>query len=106
MLDLIHLNFFFMNKYLILLSLISGIAFGQSYAPAPGQPGSTAIHMDSSIFVDWAANVSVTRGPMNILNSSAGLVSYGTDQTVIQRYLTTQNENAAKKSIWTGSKYS
>ncbi|MBE3096691.1 MAG: sodium/solute symporter [Planctomycetes bacterium] len=33
----------------------------------------------------------------------ANLVSYGTDQAVIQRYLTTKDERAAAKSIWTNA---
>lgn len=31
----------------------------------------------------------------------ANLISYGSDQTVIQRYLTTKDENDAARSIWT-----
>jgi len=33
----------------------------------------------------------------------ANLISYGTDQAVIQRYLTTRSERAAARSIWTGA---
>lgn len=33
----------------------------------------------------------------------ANLISYGTDQAVIQRYLTTRNERAAAQSIWTNA---
>jgi len=72
-----------MNKLLIFLMLGTFGVFGQSYAPAPGQPGSTAIHMDSSIIVDWASDVVVTRGPMNILNTAAGLASYGVDADAV-----------------------
>jgi Na+/proline symporter len=35
--------------------------------------------------------------------SGASLISYGSDQTVIQRYLTTQDERAAARSIWTNA---
>ncbi|MBN2357105.1 sodium/solute symporter [candidate division KSB1 bacterium] len=31
------------------------------------------------------------------------IISYGTDQTTIQRYLTTRDEKAARHSIWTGA---
>ncbi len=31
------------------------------------------------------------------------LISYGTDQTTIQRYLTTKDEKAARQSIWAGA---
>lgn len=53
--------------------------FAQSYAPAPGQQGSTAIHKDSSVFVAWADQVVVTRGPMDIQNPTLGNASHGVD---------------------------
>ena len=31
------------------------------------------------------------------------LVSYGSDQTVVQRYLTTRDEASARRSVWTGA---
>jgi len=34
---------------------------------------------------------------------AASFISYGSDQTVIQRYLTTKDEQAAAKSIWTNA---
>ncbi|MEM9830518.1 MAG: sodium/solute symporter [Bacteroidota bacterium] len=33
----------------------------------------------------------------------ANLISYGSDQTVVQRYLTTKSEKSAAQSIWTGA---
>ena len=36
------------------LLLVSGTAFAGPYAPAAGQPGSGAIHMDDTRFVAWA----------------------------------------------------
>lgn len=33
----------------------------------------------------------------------ANLISYGSDQTVVQRYLTTQDEKSAAQSIWTSA---
>lgn len=69
-----------MNRLLLVFALLlSGYSWGQSYAPAPGSIGSTAIHKDSSVIIDWATGVSVNRGPMNITNLSAGLASYGID---------------------------
>lgn len=52
-----------MNKIL----LISALAFQfsswtQSYAHPAGQAGSTAIHMDSSLFIGWATGIEVYRG--------------------------------------------
>lgn len=34
---------------------------------------------------------------------AVNLISYGTDQTVIQRYLTTKDEKSAARSIWTNA---
>lgn len=48
------------------------------YAPAAGQPGSTAIHKDSHVFIDWAKGCSVVRGPMDISRPELGLASAGT----------------------------
>ena len=47
------------------------------FAPAPGQPGTTAMHADSSAFVAWATGCTVSPGPMNITNPSAGLAGAG-----------------------------
>lgn len=66
-----------MNKKTLIFSILASNAFGQSYAPAPGEPGSTAIYKDSSVFVSWASGVVLTRGPMNVQNTSAGQASFG-----------------------------
>jgi hypothetical protein len=55
------------------------IGWSQSFAPAAGQPGSTAIHKDSSVFVAWANNCAVTRGFMQIDHPEFGFASFGTD---------------------------
>lgn len=39
---------------LFIIFFITGISFAGSYAPAAGQEGSTAIHMDDLLFVGWA----------------------------------------------------
>jgi len=53
----------------IILVFLDGAA---QFAPAAGQPGTTAIHKDSSAIVAWATGISVSRGPINIsdLNQS------------------------------------
>jgi hypothetical protein len=49
------------------------------YAPAAGQPGSTAVAYNSPSIVAWADKVSsLVRGPRNIANPSLGLASFGT----------------------------
>ena len=55
-----------MNKVLSLFLLSISYSFGQSYAPAAGEPGSTAIHFSDPQFVSWAAQIEVIRGFVNI----------------------------------------
>ena len=71
-----------MNKYKVIFSVIvivflQTITLAQSFAPEPEEIGSNAIHKDSSIFIGWANDISITRGPMNILEPSLGLTDYG-----------------------------
>jgi hypothetical protein len=47
------------------------------YPPPAGQAGSTAIHKDSSIFVAWATNCEVMRGPINIMDPQGEKASFG-----------------------------
>lgn len=54
------------------------------YAPAAGQPGSTAISKDSPLFTGWATGVpELIRGPQNIANPSGPLASMGTTASVL-----------------------
>lgn len=73
-------------KFLIPLILLFGfcpvIGFPQ-FAPAAGNPGSTAIHMDSSIFVNWATNCSVIIGQEDISNPQSVLASAGDSSLAI-----------------------
>ncbi len=47
------------------------------YAPPAGQPGTTAIHADSNVFVDWAIECIVERGFVDISVPSNGYASFG-----------------------------
>lgn len=47
------------------------------FPPAAGQPGSTAIAADSSVFVGWATGVDLVRGPRDVAQPDSGLVSFG-----------------------------
>lgn len=47
------------------------------YAPAAGQPGSNAIHKDSTVFIDWAIASTVNFGWINIADTSQGKTSTG-----------------------------
>jgi hypothetical protein len=63
---------------LFLFSIVfSFFSFSQSFAPAPGNIGSTAIYKDSSIFVSWANGIELQRGYLDISNKSLGFASFG-----------------------------
>ncbi len=62
---------------IIILLLISNCCFSQSFEPLPGENGSIAIHKDSSLFIDWAENVVINRGPMYIEDISLGNADFG-----------------------------
>ncbi|MBN2172999.1 MAG: T9SS type A sorting domain-containing protein [Bacteroidales bacterium] len=59
----------------VLLILFSNV-FSQ-YPPPAGQEGSTAIHKDSAIFLNWASECTIEPGPMDISNPAAGLATAG-----------------------------
>ncbi|RZJ71375.1 T9SS type A sorting domain-containing protein [Flavobacterium sp.] len=71
-----------------LLCFLSLTCLAQSYPPAAGEAGSTAIPKESPNFVAWATEISVERGYVNISNptltaagsnfASAGLPEYAT----------------------------
>lgn len=63
---------------LMLIAFFFGALYAQFPGPA-GTPGSTAIHKDSSVFVNWATTCLVTRGYMDIANPSGGFASFGAD---------------------------
>ena len=52
------------------------------YAPQAGLPGSSAIHKDSSIFVNWAASGTLTRGWKDISDQSLGLAEVGDESYI------------------------
>lgn len=55
-----------MSKLLIPLFFAPIVCIAQSYAPAAGQQGSTAIHKDSQAFTAWASEITIERGFVNI----------------------------------------
>ena len=65
-------------KLLLIISLLAtSMAFTQ-FAPSAGEVGTTAVHKDSSAFVDWAFEVvEFTRGPEDIENLDGLLASFG-----------------------------
>ena len=72
-----------MNKLLLVFLVLSNYTFGQSFAPAPGNPGSTAIYKDSSIIIEWASGVQIERGPMDLTNLGLGLASFGLESDAV-----------------------
>lgn len=59
--------------------LLTSEMTAQSYAPAPGQNGSTAISKDSAIIQGWAISCAVTRGYKQIDHPEYGFVDFGNE---------------------------
>jgi hypothetical protein len=66
-----------MNRLLVAILLSSSFSFSQSFAPAPGNLGSTAIHKDSSIIIAWATGIELKRGYLDIAQPELGMATYG-----------------------------
>lgn len=62
--------------FIFLFAIVQGIAYGQ-YPPPAGQPGSTAIYKDSSVFVAWADSCIIIRGYLDISDKPAGHTDTG-----------------------------
>lgn len=68
------------NITLIIFAIFTLNGMAQ-YAPPAGESGTTAIHKDSSIIMNWASEViSFERGPEDITNPDGPLASFG-DET-------------------------
>lgn len=63
--------------YLTVFSFALLESVESQFAPAAGQTGTTAIHMDSSSFVAWAIDCNVNLGYEDISNSQSSIVSTG-----------------------------
>lgn len=68
----------------ILFLSLAGITKAQ-FAPGLGFPGCTAIHKDSSVFVDWAQTVTLQRGPMQLGVDTLGNAFAGSDENALGR---------------------
>lgn len=68
---------------LVFLFLLIPFVSKSQFAPAVGEPGCTAIHCDSSVFVAWATNCVVERGLVQIGNPELGVASFGNDGVAI-----------------------
>lgn len=65
------------RSLLLFILFVSAIDVYAQYPPPAGQPGSTAIYKDSSVFVDWASGCTVMRGWQDISNHALGYASVG-----------------------------
>ncbi|EPR74314.1 cell surface protein [Winogradskyella psychrotolerans RS-3] len=77
-----------MIKTVLLFLCSSFILQAQSYAPAAGEPGSTAISADSPVFVAWATGIEVQRGHVDISNPTfehegSNYATYGTAEDAL-----------------------
>lgn len=61
---------------MIMMAMVPMAVWAQ-FAPAQGQPGTTAMHADSSAFVGWATGCVAEPGPMNIANPGLGTAGAG-----------------------------
>ena len=65
-----------MKQYFIFIFFLPIFVQAQ-FAPAAGKDGSTAIYMDSSIFVHWATVCQIERGLMDAASPELGYASFG-----------------------------
>ena len=71
------------NLYVILIIAMSSQQVIAQFAPAAGQPGSTALRADSSCFINWASKCHVQRGLKQINLPDSGYASVGSAQSAI-----------------------
>lgn len=65
------------KSFLLLFLVLIGLNLIAQYPPPVGQEGSTAIHADSSIFIEWANNCETNRGFLDISIPDSGFVTTG-----------------------------
>ena len=63
-------------RLILVLFILSRIVIAQ-FHPSAGLPGSSAIHKDSAVFVNWADRCSLIRGFKNIAVADSGYASVG-----------------------------
>ncbi len=72
-------NRFILFSTYITLTIFFSTSLSAQYAPPAGQAETTAIHADSSIFIDWADECFVERGWTDISAPEYGMVTFGSD---------------------------
>jgi len=68
---------------IFLLSLLNCTHLNAQYAPPAEQPGSTAIHADSSVFVAWATSAILERGLVQINKPDLGFATFGNQEDAL-----------------------
>jgi hypothetical protein len=66
-----------MRKYLLLLFILFANKTFAQFPPPAGEPETTAMHRDSSAFIDWATGCNVIRGLQDISDPSFGFATLG-----------------------------
>src|SRR5262245_32854757 len=64
-------------RTLIFCITLTGFVSKAQYAPPVGQPGTTAMHADSSAFVRWCQQAAVDRGWQDASNPPQGKATTG-----------------------------
>ena len=77
-----------MKKAVTLLLILISFQLKSQFGAPPGEPGTTAIHKDSSIIIGWASGIQVQRGLIDIANPTAmdagtNEASYGDPQNAV-----------------------
>ena len=70
-------------SFFLVLAVCSSVVSAGPYAPAAGEPNSTAIYMDDPNFAAWATGITVQRGYVKIDEPDLGYVSYGSDANAL-----------------------
>ena len=79
------MKFLLKIRNIILTSLlVFAICTNAQFAPPAGFQGTTAIHKDSSVFVNWATSCEVELGPEDISNPQSPLVNTGSPSMAIR----------------------
>jgi hypothetical protein len=72
-----------MKRFLgLAIGLIAGTGLYAQFAPQVGNAGTTAIHKDSSVWVNWATGCTLERGWQNIADTTLGKAVVG-DETYV-----------------------
>ncbi len=74
-----------MNRIIFIICLFSTLtkSSAQSFPPQVGFAGTTAIHKDNSVFIEWATSVNITLGYQNVANVSSGFANFGSENDAI-----------------------